>query len=78
MIYTKDHKTLNMFDSLDHLGPKRRSTWSNPGLFYSAGRYYRMLQWIRFCHITLLTMGHQSKNFNRYWVDASAAEFRPH
>ncbi len=24
MIYTKDQKTLNMFDPLDHLGPKRR------------------------------------------------------
>ena len=24
MIRTKDHKTLNMFDSLDHLGPRRR------------------------------------------------------
>lgn len=24
MIHTKDHKTLNMFDPLDHLGPKRR------------------------------------------------------
>ena len=32
MIYTKDHKTLNMFDPLDHLGPKRRKlleqSWS--------------------------------------------------
>ena len=24
MIRTKDHKTLNMFDPLDHLGPRRR------------------------------------------------------
>ena len=24
MFYTKDHKTLNMFDPLEHLGPKRR------------------------------------------------------
>ena len=24
MIYTKDQKTLNMFDPLDHLGPKRK------------------------------------------------------
>ncbi len=24
MFYTKDHKTLNMFDPLEHLGPRRR------------------------------------------------------
>ena len=24
MIHTKDHKTLNMFDPPDHLGPRRR------------------------------------------------------
>ena len=25
MIYTKDHKTVNIFDPFDYLGPKRKS-----------------------------------------------------
>ena len=33
MFYTKDHKTLNMFDPFEHLGPKRRklleSSWAH-------------------------------------------------
>ena len=32
MFYTKDHKTYDMFDCFEHLGPKRRgrldSTWA--------------------------------------------------
>ena len=49
MIRTKDHKTLNMFDSLDHLGPRRRQlleqSWASvfrkeilPELPFGAGR----------------------------------------
>ena len=66
MIYTKKIIKHSICSILRVILAEAQETLGASGLFITP-RFYRIFQWIRFCHITLLTTGHEPKNFTRCW-----------